>query len=44
MERIAYLLAVDVPRDILVGDKLEVLIGKDLVVVETYPLVVKPDG
>ncbi len=38
MEGIVYLLVVDVPASVLATDKLEVLIYKDLIIVETYPL------
>ncbi len=43
MEGVAYLLVVDVPIGVLAADKLEVPVDKNLVVVETYPLI-KPDG
>ncbi len=43
MEGVTYLLAVDVPADVLAVDKLEVPVDKNLVVVETYPLM-KPSG
>ncbi len=43
MEWVAYWLAVDVPAGILAADKLEEPVDKDLIVVETYPLM-KPGG
>ncbi len=43
MEGLAYFIVVDMPVCILVIDKWEVLVDKDLVVVETY-LLMKPGG
>ncbi len=39
MEGVAYLLAVDLPAGGLAADKLEVPVDKNLIVVETYPLI-----